>query len=150
MLRISRRGPICSPQSQSGIWQSGIRTSGIPNDVIYAASPDSRFACFAGTQKSLRILGVKSKESLQLSLRIGLPRVASGSAFGGLSAPLERVSLEPARSDCTFADFAHSDDLLQALKFNFSPQHCDIEFDMVFTVLSALSRFSLKFLDFKN
>ena len=150
MLRISRRGPICSRPSQSGVGHSGIRKSGIPDDLIHAASPDRRFACFAGTQKSLRILGVKSKESLQLSLRIGLPGVAAGSAREGLSAP-PRTHFARARSvGLHFRCFLTFERFLASVEIQLFQQPCDIEFDMVFTVLSALSWFSLKSLQLNN
>ena len=87
MLRISRRGPICSRPSLSGAGHPGLRDSAIPADLICAASPDLRFACFAVTQKSLRNLGAKTMDSLQLSLRIRLPGVAADGASEGLSAP---------------------------------------------------------------
>ena len=56
------------------------------------ASPDSRFACFADTEKCLQIRVAESEVSMQLSLRIGLPGALPAASFGGLAVPTETQS----------------------------------------------------------
>ena len=67
MLRIPRRGPIA--------------------DLVLAASPDRRFACFCRPKNSHEKLYVESDEFMQLSLRMALPGLSAGSLFEGRSAP---------------------------------------------------------------
>ena len=85
ILDASHIPPRANMRSAIGI--RAFMNSGIHAGIISAASPDRRFACFTGTQKSHRNQGAESNEFIQLSLRIGLPGFPAGSLFGGRSAP---------------------------------------------------------------